>query len=110
VGDVHAAEAQVIEQVLEGMGELREAGQAEHARQSLQRVNGPEDVVQQVWIGPALFLGLLEQQKVATQRLDDLLGLREEVLARAIVVFDAPYHGVPRTSAGRARVGLPCTQ
>src|SRR5262249_1114240 len=84
--ELHAAEAEVVEQALELVGERAHAVRAEEAREPLERVHGAEDVVDEVRIDPSRPLCFVEREEVPPEPLDDLLRFREELVARAVAV------------------------
>ena len=98
-----AIEAQVVEQVLELVGERRQSDRAEERGQALQRVHRPEHVVQHVGGRAALALGAVEREEIARQRVDELLGLREELFSRLVrgVPVAAFHDGALRLYAWR---------
>ena len=64
---------------------MREAGhhrRAEETGQPLQRVNGAKDVVDELGVTAAAPADVVEREEIATETVDDLLGLGEELLAR----------------------------
>ena len=82
--DLDSPEAQVVEQVLELVRQAAHDRGAEEPREPLQRVNGAEDVVDEVGVARAALHELVEREEIATQPVDELLRLREELLARLL--------------------------
>ncbi len=82
--ELDAAEAEVIEQLLELVRERRHAVGAEEPGEPLERVHRAEDVVDQPRVDAPAADPLVEAEQIAAQPLDDLLGLGEELVARAV--------------------------
>jgi hypothetical protein len=80
-----------------------EAHRAEQPGQALQRVDRAEDVVDQVRIGRALLQGIVQREDVAAETFDDLLGLGEELLPRAVDDVAHPVRGADRSPGRRLR-------
>ena len=74
-----------VEQVLQPVSQLGGAGQAEQPAQPLERVDGAEAAVDEIRIGRPRRPLAVELEQVALQRLDDLLGLGEELAQRPVV-------------------------
>src|SRR5690606_31104288 len=97
-----APEPQVIEQVLEDVGHLAEVDEAEHPRDPLERVHAAEDRVDEIGVRAPRLLPVVEHEEITRERLDDLLRLRDELLADAIALT-AAHFGSPFSPAASAR-------
>ena len=84
MGELDAAEAQIVEHVLETMRERTEPRGAEQPCQTLQRVNRAESFVDQRGIADPSLDCRIQTEQISRQGLDDLLRLGEELLARFV--------------------------
>ena len=76
----NASHAQVLEHVLESVGHTVNDGDIRHAGQSLQRVHGPEEPVDERRIGAADVDRARKLLGIGQERFDELLGLRVKML------------------------------
>src|SRR5205807_7875997 len=83
--DLDLPHAQAVEHVLEVVGELGDVDKAEHAGQTLERVDLAEDLVDQ--LRPDVLTLRLELDQVARQSVEQLLGFAGELFPCAIVFF-----------------------
>jgi hypothetical protein len=83
-GELHPAEPEIVEDVLQPVRELTHLGGAEQPGQTLQGVDGAKRLVHERRIGRAFFQRPVEREQIPAQRLDDLLSLREELLASLV--------------------------
>ncbi len=103
--ELEAAEAKIVEELLELVRERRHARRAEEPREALQRVHRAEDVVDEAGVDAADALALVDREQIAAEALDDLLRLGEELLPRAIAVESPISRRLPLIESGLALRG-----
>ncbi len=80
LAELELAEPQVIEQVFELVREGAHPSRAEEPSQALERMDRAEDVVDELGISAARGPPAVENEQIARQGFDDLVGFREELL------------------------------
>ena len=77
------------------MGQFGDLHETEHAGQPLQRMGAPENGVDQIGAALTAFGAVTETQQIQAQLIDNLFGLRKEILdclPNSIITFSHVSH------------------